>query len=83
MKASYEMATRESFYHMDFNIGFYCLQVGHMFIKLNKVVTDVVNNVTYSCKSNTHVVITLFYYMKLSTGKRRRHMIKAIISKTI
>ena len=46
-------------------------------MKIYIVVTYVVNNVTYSRKRvNTYVVIALFYYMTLSTGKQRRHTIK-------
>ena len=45
-------------------------------MKIYIVVTDVVNDVTYSRKSvNTRVVIRFFYDMTLSTGKQRRHMI--------
>ena len=47
-------------------------------MKIYIVVMDIVNDVTYSHKSvNTHVVITFFYYMTLSTGKQCRHMIKS------
>ena len=65
---------------MTFKIGFYRLQTVDIFsIEINIVVTDVVNDVTYSRKS----VITRwsydFYYMTLSTGKQRRHMIIPII----
>ena len=43
-------------------------------MKINIVVTDIVNDVTYSRKSViTRVVITLLLYF--STGKQRRHMI--------
>ena len=45
---------------MTSKIGFYRLQSGHI-MKINIVVTDVVNDVTYSRKSdNTRVVITLY-----------------------
>ena len=45
-------------------------------MKIYIVVTDVVNDFTYSRKSvNTRVVIRI-YDMTLSTGKQRRHMIK-------
>ena len=53
-------------------------------MKIYIVVTDVVNDVTYSRKSViTRVVIKSlcdFYDMTLSTGKQRRHMINVIIS---
>ena len=53
--------------------------MGIFSMKIYIVVTDVVNDVTYSRKSvNTRVVIR-FYDMTLSTGKQRRHMIKLFI----
>ena len=45
-------------------------------MKIYIVVTDVVNDVTYSCKSVKNVWSYDFYDMPLSTGKQRRHMIK-------
>ena len=50
-------------------------------MKIYIVVTDVVNDVTFSRKSvNTRVVICNdFYEMTLSTGKQRRHMINDVI----
>ena len=46
-------------------------------MKIYIVVTDVVNDVTYSRKSviTLHVWSYDFYDMTLSTGKQRRHMI--------
>ena len=45
-------------------------------MKIYIVVTDVVNDVTYSRKSViTRVWSYDFYDMTLSTGKQRRHMI--------
>ena len=45
-------------------------------MKFYIVVVEVVNDITHSSKSvNTCVVIILFYYMTLSTGKQRLHMI--------
>ena len=44
-------------------------------MKIYIVVTDVVNDVTYSHKSVIHVWSYDFYDMTLSTGKQRRHMI--------
>ena len=45
-------------------------------MKIYIVVTDVVNDVTYSRKSVVTRVVIRFYDMTLSTGKQRRHMIK-------
>ena len=45
-------------------------------MKINIVVMDVINDVTYSRKIvHTHVVITLLLHA-LSTRKQQRHMIK-------
>ena len=44
-------------------------------MKIYIVVTDVVNDVTYSRKSVITRVVIRFYDMTLSTGKQRRHMI--------
>ena len=45
---------------------------------INIVVTDVVNDVTYSRKSvNTRVVITLLLHDVIHVGKQRRHMINS------
>ena len=49
-------------------------------MKIYIVVTDVVNDVTYSRKGvNSHVWSYDVYDMTLSTGKQRRHMINCII----
>ena len=49
--------------HMTFEIGFLAFKVDIFSMKIYIVVTDVVNDVTYSCKSvNTRVVITLLSY---------------------
>ena len=48
-------------------------------MKISIVVTDVVN-VAYSCKSVNTCGHNTFYYMTLSTGKQRHHMINASIS---
>ena len=48
-------------------------------MKIYIVVTDVVNDVTYSRKSVITRVFIRFYDMTLSTGKQRRHMIKVIM----
>ena len=51
-------------------------------MKIYIVVTDVVNDVTYSRKSViTRVVIR--FLMTLSTGKQRRHMINKFIRETV
>ena len=47
-------------------------------MKIYIVVTDVVNDVTYSSIS-VSIWWSYFYDMTLSTGKQRRHMIKVII----
>ena len=47
-------------------------------MKIYIVVTDVVNDVTYSKSVKIHVWLYDFYDMTLSTGKQRRHMIKTI-----
>ena len=62
---------------MTSKIGFYRLRSGHIFneMKIYIVVTDVVNDVTYSRKSVITRVVMRFYDMTLSTGKQRRHMI--------
>ena len=50
-------------------------------MKIDIVVTDVVNDLSYSRKSvNTHGHNTI-YYMTLSTGKQERHMIILDLSK--
>ena len=49
-------------------------------MKIYIVVTDVVNDVTYSRKSVIHVWSYDFYDMTLSTGKQRRHMIIHILT---
>ena len=48
-------------------------------MKIYIVVTDVVNDVTYSRKSVITRVVIRFYDMTLSTGKQRRHMIKSFM----
>ena len=66
---------KDSFYHMTFKKDFIAFEVDIFSMKIYVVVTDVVNDVTYSRKCvNTHVVID-FYDMMLSTGKQRHHMI--------
>ena len=60
--------------------GFYPFKVDIFSMKIYIVVTDVVNDVTYSSKSvNTHVVVTLLF-TTLSTGKQRCHKINALSS---
>ena len=49
-------------------------------MKINIVVTDVVNDVTYPAKVLLHVWSYDFYDMTLSTGKQRRHMINKYIA---
>ena len=48
-------------HHMTSKIGFITFKVDIFSLKINIVVTDVINDVAYSCKSvNTRLVITLF-----------------------
>ena len=54
---------------MTFKIGVYRLRSGHIFNKIYIIVTDIVNDVTYSRKS-----VKLIHAWS-STGKQRRHMI--------
>ena len=71
---------------MTSKIGFYRFLSGHISnenldifpMKIYNVVTDVVNDVTYSRKSVITLVVIRFYDMTLSTGKQWRHMIRVI-----
>ena len=60
---------------MTFKIVF-AFEVDIFSMKIYIVVTDVVNDVTYSRKSVNICVVIRFFDMTLSTGKQRRHMIK-------
>ena len=71
------MTTRVRFVlSYDFLNGFYRIQSRHIFNEnLHCCYGRRQRRYVFPQKVNTRVVLTLFYYMTLSTGKQRRHMI--------
>ena len=57
---------------------FYCFKLDIFPMKNYMVVMDIVNDVTYSCKSYYMCGHLTFYYMTISTGKQRFHIINEV-----